>query len=90
MVLHRPDMGPVFIPLTDWPTEASTEAPTEALKEAPKEVPTEIPTNPLTTISIILVQQLDVVRISHGTQIIANTQRKASLPHLAISQKKGD
>ena len=62
----------------------------DSLTKGPMEIPTEIPTNPLTTISIILAQPLDVVRISHGTQIIANTQRKASLPHLAIRQRKGD
>ena len=37
-----------------------------------------------TTILITLTQPLDVVRVSHGTQVTADTEREASLPHLAI------
>ena len=39
-------------------------------------------------ISIILVQSLDGVSISHRTKIIADTERKASLPHLVRGQER--
>lgn len=87
MIYHRSNMG-IQDELAKLRLRQQFQMYRPAVKRArPVPITTQMPSDNATILSA-LARPRDVVGVSHGTQATADTEREASLPHLAIRPGK--
>ena len=87
MIYHRSNMG-IQDELAKLRLRQQLQMSRPVVKRTrPIPIVVQMPSDNATILSA-LARPRDVVRVSHGTQVTADTEREASLPHLAIRPGK--